>query len=128
MKILFATDQYLPTPGGISVVVERLTKALSKRGHDVRIIAPSISWRFKREKNNGIIVFRIPSILVHKAKQLRYSPKFLHKKNIEKIIDDFMPDIIHIETPDAIAETTVDAANKRKIPVIATCHIMPQNI
>jgi glycosyltransferase involved in cell wall biosynthesis len=128
MKILFATDQYLPTPGGISIVIERLANALEERGHQVCIMAPSTSWKFKREKKNGIIVFRIPSVLIHKAKQLRYSPKFLHKKNIIKVIDSFGPDIIHIETSDSIVATTVEIARKRNIPLIATCHIMPQNI
>lgn len=128
MKILFATDQYLPTPGGISVVIERLAHALTERGHNVSIIAPSTSWKFKKEKRDGIIVFRIPSVLIHKAKQIRYSPKFLHKKNITKVIDSFKPDIIHVQTSDAIVATTVGIARKRNIPLIATCHIMPQNI
>jgi 1,2-diacylglycerol 3-alpha-glucosyltransferase len=128
MKILFATDQYLPTPGGIAIAIERLTKALVKRGHTVYIIAPSTTWKFRKENIHGITVFRVPSILVHKAKQIRYSPTFINKKEIEKIIDDFEPDIIHIETPDAVATTTVEIARKRNIPIIATCHIMPQNI
>lgn len=128
MKILFATDQYLPTPGGISVVTERLTHALSEKGHSVAIIAPSTSWKFRRETKNGITIYRMQSILVHKAKQIRFSPKFFYKKKIEYIVDTFKPDIVHIETPNDIASTTVEVAKKRNIPIIATCHIMPENI
>lgn len=128
MKILFATDQYLPTPGGISVVTQRLSQELAKKGHDVAIIAPSQSWKFHREKENDVIIYRIQSILVHKLKKVRYAPAFLYQRRIAKIFKTFQPDIIHLETPDAIALTAFDEARRLHIPVIGTCHIMPQNI
>jgi glycosyltransferase involved in cell wall biosynthesis len=128
MRILFATDQYLPTPGGISVVTQRISTALAKKGHTVVVIAPSTSWKFQREFKDGVTVYRIQSFLIHKLKQLRYSPTFLYPKRIENIIKSFKPDIIHLETPNTIASETLDIAKKLNIPVIATCHIMPENI
>lgn len=128
MKILFATDQYLPTPGGISIVTQRISQALAKKGHSVAIIAPSSGWKFKKESENGVVIYGIQSLLVHKLKQLRYSPTFLYKKEINNIIIDFKPDIIHLETANTIASEALEAAKKLKIPVIATCHIMPENI
>lgn len=128
MKILFATDQYLPTPGGISVVTQRISAALAKSGHTVAIIAPSTSWKFKKEKRDNVVIFRIQSVLVHKLKQLRFSPTFLYRKKITQIVKDFKPDIIHIETPNTIASETLKVAQKLGIPLIATCHIMPENI
>jgi glycosyltransferase involved in cell wall biosynthesis len=128
MRILFATDQYLPTPGGISIVTQRISVALAKKGHSVAIIAPSTSWKFKRELKDNVVIFRIQSLLVHKLKQLRFSPTFLYWKRIEHIVNNFKPDIIHLETPNTIANETLQVAKKYDIPVIATCHIMPENI
>lgn len=128
MKILFATDSYSPTPGGISVVTHRLSQELAKKGHTVGIIAPSQSWKYYTEVEEQVIVYRIQSILVHKLKKVRYSPAFLYTKEINTIITNFLPDIIHIETPDALATTAYEASVKYNIPVIGTCHIMPQNI
>jgi glycosyltransferase involved in cell wall biosynthesis len=128
MRILFATDQYLPTPGGISIVTQRISKAFAQKGHTVAIIAPSTSWKFRREEKDGVIIYSIQSLLVHKLKQLRFSPTFLYKKRINHIIENFKPDIIHIETPNTIANEAVNAARRFNIPVIATCHIMPENI
>ncbi len=128
MRILFATDQYLPTPGGISVVTQRISKALAKKGHEVAIIAPSTSWKFRREVKDSVAIYSIQSLLVHKLKQLRYSPTFLYRKRINRIVENFKPDIIHLETPNTIASETLHAAHKFDIPVIATCHIMPENI
>lgn len=128
MKILFATDQYLPTPGGISVVTQRISAALAKKGHTVAVIAPSTDWKFRKESKNGVTVYRIQSMLVHKLKQLRYSLPFLYRKEIDNIIKNFKPDIIHLETPNTIASETLEVAQKYNIPAIATCHIMPENI
>ncbi len=128
MRILFATDQYLPTPGGISIVTQRISVALAKKGHTVAVIAPSNSWKFKKELQDKVVIFRISSLLVHKLKQLRYSPTFLYKNKIKNIINNFKPDIIHLETPNTIASETLHVAKKLNIPVIATCHIMPENI
>lgn len=128
MRILFATDCYLPTPGGISVVVERLSSTLAAKGHTVAVIAPSVSWNFGKEQNPNLTIYRINSILIHKSKNLQYSPAFLFRQKIYHIINNFRPDIVHLETPQNIAEETLKAARNLKIPVIATCHIMPENI
>lgn len=128
MRVLFATDQYLPTPGGISIVTQRISTALAAKGHNVAIIAPSPSWKFKKEAKNSVTVYGIPSFLVHKLKQLRFSPTFLYHKRITYIVKNFKPDIIHLETPNTIASETTKVAKKLNIPVIATCHIMPENI
>lgn len=128
MKILFATDQYLPTPGGISIVTQRISAALAKKGHTVAVLAPSTDWKFRKESENGVTIYRIQSLLLHKLKQLRYSPAFLYRKNIYHTITNFKPDIIHLETPNTIASEALDVAQKFNIPVIATCHIMPENI
>jgi len=128
MRILFATDQYFPTLGGISTVTYRLAKTLTSLGNEVVIIAPSVSWKFKEEKQDGFTIFRVQSLPLIKTKDLRYSPTFLYTYKIKKIIKTFMPDIIHIETPNDIGWITVQIAKKLFIPIIGTCHIMPQNI
>lgn len=128
MRILFATDCYLPTPGGISVVVQRLSAALAKKGHTVAIIAPAAVWKYRKEESPNLTIYRINSIQVHKTKNLQYSPAFLYHQKIMAIIKNFRPDIIHLETPQDIAGESLNIARKLGIPVIATCHIMPENI
>lgn len=128
MRILFATDQYLPTPGGISIVTQRVSEALAAKGHTVGVIAPSTSWKFTKAHKNGVTIYGVQSVLVHKLKQLRFAPTFLYQKNIKQIVRDFMPDIVHLETPNSIANDTLIAAKELNIPVAATCHIMPENI
>jgi len=128
MRILFATDQYFPTLGGISTVTYRLAKALTNLGHAVGIIAPSTSWKYKEETEEGFTIFRMRSLPLFKTKNLRYAPTFLYAHKIKKIIKTFAPDIIHLETPNDIATITAQIAKKLAIPIIGTCHIMPENI
>lgn len=128
MRILFATDQYLPTLGGISTVTYRLAKAFTNLNHTVAIIAPSTSWKFKEENGEGFTIFRVRSLPLLNTKDLRYAPTFLYMHKIKKIIKTFAPDIIHVETPNDIAAVTAQIARKFSIPIIGTCHIMPENI
>ena len=128
MKILFATDQYFPTVGGISMVTYRLAKSLTKFGHRVAIIAPSTSLEFKKETSEGFTIFRVRSFSIFKTKNLRYAPTFLYKNKIKNIIKTFSPDIVHLETPNDIATVTAQIAKKLSIPIIGTCHVMPENI
>src|SRR5579872_1285213 len=117
MRVLFVTDQYAPTPGGISVVVQRLAYELATRGHTVAVIAPSQSLKFYREEQNGITIYRVQSFLLHKLKKVRYSPAFLYQKKIAQILQIFHPDIVHLETPDALANTAYEEAVRQHIPI-----------
>jgi len=128
MRILLATDQYFPTLGGIPTVTYRLAKTFAKLGHTVAIIVPSTSWKFEKEKGEGFTIFRAQSLLLLKTKNLRYAPAFLYMNKLKGIIKTFAPDIVHIETPNDIGAMTAQIAKKLSIPIIGTCHIMPENI
>jgi len=128
MRILFATDQYFPTVGGISMVTYRLAKSLTNLGHTVAIIAPSTSWKFKKETKEGLTIFRVRSLPFLGKRNLRYAPTFIYANKIKNILKTFAPDIVHIETPNDIAAVTARIARKLLIPVVGTCHIMPENI
>jgi glycosyltransferase involved in cell wall biosynthesis len=128
MRILLATDVYFPTPGGISTVVYRLAKTFADLGHKVAIIAPSVSWKFEEKDEKGFKIFRVRSLPLLPAKKIRYAPVFLYRHKIEEIIQTFAPDVIHIETINDIVAAVVQIAKKFSIPIVGTCHIMPENI
>jgi glycosyltransferase involved in cell wall biosynthesis len=47
---------------------------------------------------------------------------------IRKIIQDFQPDIIHIQMPMWIGMATMNYAKRCDIPVVSTSHAMPENL
>lgn len=128
MKILFATDIYFPTPGGMSVVIKKLAEELVKRGHEVSIIAPSTSWKMFKEVQEGITIYRVQAVLILKEKRIWYAPAYIYKNEIRSIIKRVKPDVIHVETADAVAKTTIDVAREKGIPLVGTCHFMGEHV
>ena len=61
MKVLFATTYYRPYTSGLTIYVERLAKAMARRGHGVTVLAsqhdPSLP---ERELVDGVRVVRAP--------------------------------------------------------------------
>src|SRR5579859_5869134 len=101
MKIVIVTDVYFPVIGGIQVVIKRLSQELSKRGHDVSIIAPSPTGKSYKEHEEKVTIYRISSINLQKLTAFRI-PK--HLDSVKTTIHNIQPDIIHIMTPAAIAD------------------------
>jgi hypothetical protein len=53
MNILLAADTYYPQVSGASYFAQRLATALSSRGHNVAVIAPSHTWRRETYTRQG---------------------------------------------------------------------------
>lgn len=125
MKIVIATDVYFPIIGGIQVVIKRLSQELSKKGHEVFIIAPSPTSRTYKELEGKVTVYRIGSINLRKFTTFRI-PR--HLDAVKKIIIDINPDIIHIMTPGSVSDTAIHTAKKNNIPLIGTGHVIAENL
>lgn len=128
MKILFAADTFLPNINGASLAGYRIMSNLAKKGHMVFVIAPSTSLKYGREEMDGMVIYRIRSILVNRAQQFRVCLPLLYGNLIEKIILSVKPDVIHTEDPGFLAESAITVANKIGIPIMGTNHFMPDNM
>ena len=152
MKIVISTDIYYPMINGVAVFSRNLAAGLKKRGHQVMVLAPSITGRFSVEKDEdyGFTVVRLKSkrmylypdqiekvpkdkkLLGVKVPQLIYK-NGLHVSynpysDIKRVLDDFKPDIIHDQTPGPLALAVFRYAKRRKIPIVSTDHAYPDNL
>ena len=152
MKIVISTDLYYPMINGVAVFSRNLAAGLKKRGHDVMVLAPSITGKFKIEKDPefGFTVVRLKSVKIHlypdqinkvpEAKDFLgvKLPKVYYKnglnaslncyRTVKRILDDFQPDIIHDQTPGPVALAVFRYAKKRDIPLVSTDHAFPDNL
>lgn len=130
MRILIATDSYLPTVGGHIQGTHRLARLLHKRGHTLWIVAPSPSTTLRNvtERVDGITIHRVKSILILKAKKFSISPKFLHRTDLQNLIARLRPNVVHALTPGPIAQTAATIAKKEGILATASFHVLPENI
>ncbi len=152
MKIVISTDLYYPMINGVAVFSRNLAAGLKKRGHDVMVLAPSTTGKFKIEKDPefGFTVVRLKSVKIHlypdqinkvpEAKDFLgvKLPKVYYKnglnaslnsyRTVKRILDDFQPDIIHDQTPGPVALAVFRYAKKRDIPLVSTDHAYPDNL
>ena len=126
-------DTFAPDVNGAARFSERLAAGLVSRGHDVHVVAPNQAFRRKpvgREIIEGeeMWVHRLPSLRWPPHDWLRFVWPWRSKHYARKVLDSVKPDVVHIQSHIVIGRGLVREAHKRGIPVIATNHVMPENI
>lgn len=126
MKILIASDLHWPTINGVSTFSRNLAQGLAAHGHEVLVIAPSQDGPAGEEFDVNHRVIRT------KAVPFRFYQNFMISltpyNEVKQIIDDFEPDIIHIQMLMMIGQATMRYGHKCGIPVVTTNHAIPENL
>lgn len=125
MKIFFATEDYYPVITGGAIFERSLAFALVKRGHEVRIAAPSEDFNDREEKDHETLIYRQKSLPIPFYSHYRLS--VTPYKNIFKVMSEWKPEVAHVHNSFSLGKATVKAARKLKIPVLSTNHTMPNN-
>ncbi len=128
MKILFVADTYYPHINGVYYFIQRLALQLKACGHEVAVLAPSASWEHTITEIDGITVFGISTLPMPYYKSVRIPFPFKLKKQVSNIIDDYNPDVIHLQGHFALSKMVLAVNKKHNIPVIATNHFMTENL
>jgi glycosyltransferase involved in cell wall biosynthesis len=133
IRVVIACDTFAPDINGAARFAERLAAGLSRRGHEVHIIAPSTTSRAQSgpEIIDGaeMTVHRMPSWKLPQHKTLRYVHPFGLKRRMEQIFKEVNPVALHINSHILIGRFALRAG--RHLPAlrrVATNHIMPENL
>lgn len=126
MRILIANDQHWPLISGVATSARTLAQSLARNGHDVLVVAPSQTGRRYKEVDHNYQIVRTLSLPFPFRNNYRLPVTW--QNDIKKIIQEFNPDIIHIQTQYPVGLTALKMAKKLSIPVVATNHAMPENI
>ena len=126
MKILIPSDLNYPTINGVSTFSRNLAKGLAAAGHEVLVIAPSQTGKKYKEVDGNYIIERTASVPFTFYQNFRISLNPL--REVKKIIDDFDPDVIHIQMLLGIGQAAMKYGNKMGIPIVTTNHAIPENL
>lgn len=130
--MLIACDTFPPDINGAARFTERLAGGLVRNGNDVHVIAPSFNktWGTSTEfiDSAPVTVHRIRSRKVPFHKTLRYVNPFTLQKKVDLILDGFEPDAIHSQSHLVLGRICMRSGIQRNIRLVATNHIMPENI
>ncbi|MBR0372355.1 glycosyltransferase [Candidatus Saccharibacteria bacterium] len=150
MKIVIATAVYYPMTNGVAVFSHTLAQGLAKRGHEVLVLCPSQTGKNHIVEEDGVRINYLRSIdakvypdqindVPKKKKFLGFElPHLFYKKGfkvsvfpvieIKKALDDFKPDVVHIQISDPIGLSVVSYARRNNIPIVTTEHNQPEVI
>jgi glycosyltransferase involved in cell wall biosynthesis len=128
MKILLTTESYYPTIDGGAVAQHRLVHELVERDHDVRVIAPGTSLSPTCDDDRGSLIYRPRGYTLpfYMNGKYRFSPFPLPL--VSKVIREFSPDVVNVCSPYPNSLCALPLAKKRRIPVVGSIHILPENI
>lgn len=128
MKILIATESYYPNIDGGAVAQHNIALELSKREHEICIIAPGYSFKNKIEKENGTTIYRTKAVKLpfYMAGRYHFSP--FPTFTVSKILKKFKPDIVNSCSPYPVGVSAHICARNQDIPIIGSIHLLPDNI
>jgi len=126
MKILIPADLYWPTINGVATFGRNLAHGLAARGHEVMVIAPSQTGKRCKEVDGNYVIVRTASVPFLPYQNFRISPT--PGREVKKIIQEFDPDVIHIQMLMWIGQAAMKYGNKYGIPIVSTNHAMPENL
>ncbi len=133
LRILIGADTFAPDINGAARFAERLAAGLVQRGHDVHVVAPNTRHADEPDRRETIegeqmTVHRLPSNRLWWHEWLRFVWPWRSKHYARRALDRVKPDVVHIQSHIVIGRGLAREARKRGIRIIATNHVMPENI
>ena len=150
MKIVIATAVYYPQINGVAVFSHNLAVGLAGRGHEVMVICPSQTGRSHTEVVDGVKTVYLRSVdakvypdQIHDVPERRKMlgvkmPRLIYRHGlrvsvfpqleVKRALDEFRPDVVHVQVSDPIGLSVVWYARRRGIPVVTTEHNQPEVI
>jgi 1,2-diacylglycerol 3-alpha-glucosyltransferase len=127
MRIVIASQTYDPAVNGQGVFTIHLAEGLAQAGYQVMVLTPSERLLPYRTSRRGVLVQAITAIPLGSPKtDLQVTP--LPIIQVGRLLDEFEPDIVHIQDHYPLCQGVVPAALKRGLPLIGTNHFLPENM
>jgi 1,2-diacylglycerol 3-alpha-glucosyltransferase len=118
MRIAMFTNTYLPHVGGVARSVSTYEEELRRRGHQVRIVAPT----FEGAEESTDDVLRVPAIQGFNGSD--FSVRLPQPGLIAAFLDDFRPQVIHSHHPFLLGDSALRFAWSRRLPLVFTHHTL----
>jgi glycosyltransferase involved in cell wall biosynthesis len=128
LRILHATDTFLPNVGGLELSTASLTRAQVRRGQVVAVATPRHPDAPDRENLDGAEVHRLPMAMAHvpgayaDPSHLWFPPvpDPVFARAFADLVKQFRPDVIHVRG--WILYSVLGAARRAGVPVVASAH------
>lgn len=126
--ILIGADTYPPAVNGAARFAGSLATGLARRGYDVHVVAPSPTGRPVREVRDGVVLHGLRSSRYPTHHNLQISLPWETHRAVSEILDEVRPDVVHTNGSFIVGRSLVAAAHRAGLPLVATNHLMPENL
>lgn len=125
MRVLMATNTYLPHVGGVANAVDRMVRSLRQLGHEVIVVAPGDSLTAPiHADRQGVI--RVPAIPAVAGSD--FTLPLPTSERLTDVIAAFDPHIIHSHHQFSLGKAALNAARKLGKPIVVTVHTFLENM
>lgn len=123
MRILIATDFYLPWAGGPATFIENFCGYLVQHSHRVDIVAPSVTGIPALERHGELLVHRVPTVRFPFGHDLRLTLRF---DAVRHVVLGARPDVVQVHHPFPLSAAALLTARAAGIPSVAVNHTIPE--
>jgi phosphatidylinositol alpha 1,6-mannosyltransferase len=128
LRVLIAAETYPPDVNGAARFAERLAGGLTGRGHDVHVVAPSVDGPPGKEVHDGVTVHRVRSHRYFMRPDFQVCMPWETGPATAALLEEIDPDVVHTQAHMVVGRYVVRAAARTGRPLVATNHLMPENL
>jgi glycosyltransferase involved in cell wall biosynthesis len=115
---------YPPTVSGVSILVQKVARAMVREGHEVTVVTASEHGKAYVGNDEGVNIARVRS---------RPNPfwsegpiPIIRSKEADDLITRYKPDIIHTHDGALLSQQLLRRGERDGIPLVATSHYLPR--
>jgi 1,2-diacylglycerol 3-alpha-glucosyltransferase len=126
LRIMMLSHGYPPTLSGVTLVVQKISRALVRQGHQVLVITASERGEAYQSEDEGVQLERLRSI---KNPFWGEGPlPWASKDTLEALVRSFRPDVIHTHENVILSVQLLRSQRMPGVPLISSCYFLPRFI
>ena len=110
MRVAIVSESFLPTVNGVTTSVCRVLDELARQGHEATVICPGPD---APSHYAGFAVHSVPSVAY------RQFPLGMPSPQVQKVLADFAPDVLHAASPFLLGAQAIAAAGRLGVATVA---------
>jgi glycosyltransferase involved in cell wall biosynthesis len=126
MKLLMLSHGYPPTVSGVTLVVQKISRALVRKGHQVTVLTASERRKPYSAMDEGVQLVRIHSIpnLFWREGPIPY----IWPGELRRVIADVQPDLIHTHENAILSRQLLRLRRELPVPLVSSCYFLPRYV
>ncbi|MGC9332699.1 MAG: glycosyltransferase, partial [Anaerolineae bacterium] len=124
MRILMASHGYPPILSGVTLVVQKLARAMVRRGHQVAVITSSDLEEPYETEDEGVRLIRVEGGLNPFWKEAPIP--FIGQGDLAEIVHDTQPHILHAHESGVLGLQIARLETYPDLPRVASCYYVPR--